>query len=238
VIRLTDLRTGYGRAEALHGVSIDVHPGEVLAIVGPNGAGKTTLLSAIAGVRPVWSGTITLDGADITSTPTANRVERGIVLCPEGRRIFASLSVEENLRVGAVSLRAKGSKTSPKEAIESAYERFPILGERRTQRGGTLSGGQQQMLAIARALISEPEYLLLDEPSLGLAPAVIEYVYEILGALKEGGLAIAMVEEGAERALAFADNALVLNSGKIVLEGTASELSSHSDLVTSYLGEH
>lgn len=239
MIRVNDVRTGYGRAEVLHGVSLEVKPGRITAIIGPNGAGKTTLMSAIAGTRPVWAGNVQLDDEDVTKLSAPDRVQRGIVLCPEGRRIFSSLTVEENIRIGATTLhhKAVSGEASVKLALESAFEMFPILGERRHKAGGTLSGGQQQMLALARALASRPKFLLLDEPSLGLAPAVIERVYEALGELRSQGLGMVLVEEGADRALEFADFALVLNGGRVVLEGTAAELQSRHDLATSYLGE-
>lgn len=239
MIRIKDVRTGYGRAEVLHGVSLGVEPGKITAIIGPNGAGKTTLMSAIAGTRPIWTGNVQLGDEDLTKLSAPERVQRGIVLCPEGRRIFSSLTVEENIRIGATALRYKteGGEASVKLALESAFEMFPILGERRHKAGGTLSGGQQQMLALARALASSPKFLLLDEPSLGLAPAVIERVYGALGELRSQGLGMVLVEEGADRALEFADFALVLNGGRVVLEGTAAELQSRHDLATSYLGE-
>lgn len=239
MIRVHEVHTGYGRAEVLHGVNMSVSSGRVTAIIGPNGAGKTTLMAAIAGTRPIWKGGIDIDNEDVTRLPAPDRVRRGIVLCPEGRRIFSSLSVEENIRIGATVLhsRSKGGEATVKQALERAYDLFPILSERRHKAGGTLSGGQQQMLAIARSLASSPEYLLLDEPSLGLAPAVIEHVYAILETLRSEGLGMVLVEEGADRALEFADFAMVLNGGRVVLEGTASELRQRHDLATSYLGE-
>lgn len=239
MIEVDAIHAGYGRAEALHGVSLNVSRGEVLAIIGPNGAGKTTLMGAIAGIRPVWDGNIRLDGVNITHAKAADRVRTGIVLCPEGRKIFSTLTVEENLKVGATALTARKPATGrrdPPDVLQRAYDRFPILGERRHQKGGTLSGGQQQMLAIARSLASEPEFLLLDEPSLGLAPSVIERVYEMLQTLHGDGLGIILVEEGAHRALDFADRAIVLSGGKVVIHGSASEVAKNRDLVDSYFG--
>ncbi len=239
MIAATGVTTGYGRAEILHDVTVTVEPGQVLAVIGPNGAGKTTLLGAIAGIRPVWSGSVRIDDRDVTRAGATERVDAGIALCPEGRRVFSTLTVEENLRVGSTALARRsggGARAAYAAALERSFELFPILKERRDQKGGTLSGGQQQMLAIARALASEPEYLLLDEPSLGLAPAVIERVYETLGSLRESGLGIILVEEGADRALGFADRAVVLVGGRVVLEGSAADLAARGDLASAYLG--
>ncbi len=239
MIELVDAVTGYGRARILDRVSLSVRGGEVLAVVGPNGAGKTTLMGAIAGLLPLWEGKLLVDGQDCTALPAEARTRIGVVLCPEGRRILSTMTVEENLRLGATSVeRGAGAdgRRMTAAAIEEAYERFPILGERRRHRGGALSGGQQQMLAIARALMARPKVLLLDEPSLGLAPRVISEVYELLAALRADGLAIVLVEEGARRALAFADRGVVLRGGAAVLAGTVAELRAHPDLGSAYLG--
>lgn len=238
MLTLTNVVTGYGRAQVLHDVSLSVADGEVLAVIGANGAGKTTLANAVAGTRPIWSGTVELDGRDLATMRPEQRVMQGIVLCPEGRRILSSLTVEENLRLAAAAKAGRGRRgtLAAREAVAEAYDRFPILRDRRRSAGGALSGGQQQMLAIARALTTRPRVLLLDEPCLGLAPQVVAAVYDQIDSLRRAGLAIVLVEEGARRALRFADRGVVLQNGRIVLRGTARELREHSELLTAYLG--
>ena len=236
-LRANGIHAGYGNAEVLHGIDLEVGPGQALAIVGANGAGKTTLVSTIAGLRPVTSGSITLNGVDITSTSPDRRVESGLALSPEGRRILATLTVEENLILGGTTIeRRRGARREVRELLAEMYERFPILRQRRTNPGGALSGGQQQLLAIARALMSKPQVLMLDEPSLGLAPQVISEVYSQLRQLRSEGRAIVLVEEGARRALAFADHAIVLAKGAVVLQGTVADLAVHPELESAYLG--
>lgn len=234
----TDLVVGYGSTKVLRGVSLQVAPGEALAIVGANGAGKTTLVTALAGLRPLWNGSISLNGVDISASKADERAQAGLALCPEGRRILASLTVEENLILGATAIERRGrsSRRATRALLDEVYGRFPILYERRSNAGGALSGGQQQLLAIGRALMSRPKVLMLDEPSLGLAPKVISTVYAQLRELRQEGRAIILVEEGARRALAFADRAIVLAKGSIVLQGTVQELSSNADLESAYLG--
>jgi branched-chain amino acid transport system ATP-binding protein len=217
-LRANSIVAGYGNAEVLHGIDLEVAPGQALAIVGANGAGKTTLVSAIAGLRPLTSGSVTLNGVDVSANSPDRRVESGLVLCPEGRRILATLSVEENLILGGTTIeRRRGARRETRELLAEMYERFPILLQRRNNPGGALSGGQQQLLAIGRALMSKPKVLMLDEPSLGLAPQVISEVYSQLRELRKEGRAIVLVEEGARRALAFADHAIVLAKGSVVL---------------------
>jgi branched-chain amino acid transport system ATP-binding protein len=240
MLEVHDVVTGYGRVSVLKRISLAVGPGEVLAVVGTNGAGKTTLVSAVAGARPLWEGRVVVDGDDVTALGPEGRTRLGIVLCPEGRRIFSTLTVEENLVAGATCLRRSLGRSAARLAIrdelERAYELFPILRERRTSSGGTLSGGQQQMLAIARALMARPRFLLLDEPSLGLAPRIIHELYLLYASLRDGGLGIVLVEESPARALAFADRALVLRRGASVMAGTAREVAEHAELAGAYLG--
>lgn len=221
--------TGYGRAEVLHGVTLSFLPGQASAVIGPNGAGKSTLLGSIAGTRSLWSGQVVLEGADITRAPTWQRVALGVSLCPEGRKIIPSMSVEDNIRTGA-----SAGRMSPKAALDQAFDHFEILRERGKQMGGTLSGGQQQMLAIARALASKPKYLLLDEPSLGLAPTVVDQVYAIIHGLKETGIGVVVVEEGVNRALRLAERITVLTGGRVALEGTPHEVAEIPDLESTY----
>jgi branched-chain amino acid transport system ATP-binding protein len=205
MLEVTQLVTGYGKVRAVNGVSLEVERGTVFAVIGPNGAGKTTLMRAICGDLPAWSGEVRFDSESLNGLPSDERAMRGITLCPEGRRIFATLSVEENLRIGATALARRGPRSQRKQAVveglQRAYERFPVLWERRATPGGALSGGQQQMLAIARALMSSPSLLLLDEPSLGLGPLIIAEVYRFLEALRDEGLTLLLVEESSTRAL-------------------------------------
>jgi branched-chain amino acid transport system ATP-binding protein len=241
MLEVSGLVAGYGKARAVDGVSLGVAQGSVFAVIGPNGAGKTTLMRAICGDLPMWSGDVTLNGESLKGLRSDERALLGITLCPEGRRIFSTLSVEENLRIGATPLARRESRSGRKGAVqdglERAYQRFPILRERRSAQGGALSGGQQQMLAIARALMSSPSLLLLDEPSLGLAPLVIEEVYGFLTTLRAEGLTIVLVEESAARALQFADRALVMKNGKTLLDGSAAEVRANPRLAEAFLGE-
>ena len=240
MLRIEAAATGYGRVPVLDGLSLELAAGEVLAVVGPNGAGKSTLLRLACGALPPWRGRVRFDGADVSALPVEARAELGIMLCPEGRRIFASLSVEENLRLGAGPLRRRlgraGLARAIRDGLDRAYAMFPILAERRTRSGGALSGGQQQMLAIARALMSQPRLLLLDEPSLGLSPLLADEVYATLAALKAQRLPVVIVEEAAGRPLALADRGIVLRGGRIVRAAPAAELAAAGDLAASYLG--
>ncbi len=240
MIELNQATSGYGKARVLNDVSLSVAAGEVLAIVGANGAGKTTLAKTIAGSIPLWGGQLTIDGSDATSLSAERRAGLGVVLCPEGRRILSSLTVEENLRLGGTPLRARLGKSAAAGAVtdglEAAYLRFPVLKDRRNLPGGTLSGGQQQMLAIARALMAQPRVLLLDEPSLGLAPRIVHDVYQTLGDLRDQGLGLLLIEEGAARALAFAGRGIVLQNGKVALSGAAGDLATDEHLARTYLG--
>jgi branched-chain amino acid transport system ATP-binding protein len=232
---------GYGRTPILRGFSLALREGETLSVFGPNGAGKSTLLKLVAGAIPAWRGALRLDGADITALGAEARAERGIVLCPEGRRIFNSLTVQENLEIGATVLRSRSGIDHAKAlraGMERAWSLFPVLHERRRNSGGALSGGQQQMLAIARALMAEPKVLLLDEPSLGLAPRLADQLYETLGELKLLGMTIVVAEESAGRPLRIADRGMLLRHGRIArLENATDLLADSNNLSAAYLGQ-
>jgi branched-chain amino acid transport system ATP-binding protein len=241
LLRIEGIECGYGRIAVLRDFNLSLAPGETLAIFGPNGAGKSTLLKAIAGAIRLWRGTIALNGIDVTAMGAEDRAERGAVLCPEGRHIFSSLTVEENLRIGATVLRrslGRGYADAEREGIDRIYAMFRILRERRGNSGGALSGGQQQMLAIGRALMARPKLLLLDEPSLGLAPRLADEFYATLTELKKFGMTIIVVEESAGRPLRLADRGILLRRGRVVREGPAADLMSADDLGAAYLGEH
>ena len=233
MIHATDLSVSYGPVTAVRNIDVEVRDGEVLAILGRNGAGKTTAMKAFAGLLPVSSGRITHDGTDIHELPAEERVARGIVLVPEGRGVFADLTVRENLFMGAYHRRR--SPRALRADVDSATERFPRLSERLDQRAGSLSGGEQQMLAIARGLMSEPSVLMIDEPSLGLAPVIVDTLYEFLGTLRETGITLVIVEQYVHVALSIADRAYVLDKGDIALEGTAADLRASPELVDTYL---
>ncbi len=240
MLDLDHVSTGYGRVQALEKVSLALGAGRTLAVLGPNGAGKSTLLRLIAGLQSPWSGMLTLEGStDLASLDVIARVQRGIVLCPEGRRIFTTLSVEENLRIGGTALLARpGGAARLRDGLDRAYSLFPILAERRHGPGSALSGGQQQMLAIARALMAEPRILLLDEPSLGLSPVMADEVYATLAALKADGITLIVVEEAAGRPLHLADTAMILRNGRTVWQGRAADARDPELLQRAYLGEH
>jgi len=241
VLEASAIAVRYGHVDALTDVSFRVAEGETCAVLGANGAGKTTLMRALAGLVPLSSGSVVFEGTDLSAASPDRRAEAGISLCPEGRGILATLSVEKNLLLGATPVRRRlGAKRAREEiasGLERAYGRFPVLGERRHQLAGTLSGGQQQMLAIARALMSAPRVLMLDEPSLGLAPRIVGELYGLLAELKGGGQTLVVVEESAERALHLADRAYVLRTGREFLNGRAEEVHRHPDLRAAYLGE-
>ena len=239
MLRVENAATGYGRIRVLDGLSLEIEAGAVLAVIGPNGGGKSTLMRAICGALPLWNGSVTFAGTDVTRFSAEQRAETGLILCPEGRRIFSSLSIEENLRLGATPLRGSLGRDFGRavdEGIARAYAMFPILKERRQNSGGALSGGQQQMLAIARALMARPKLLLLDEPSLGLSPRMADEVYATLQMLKGQGLTVVIVEEAAGRPLALADEAIVMRNGRIVRRETAAVLREAGDLAYAYLG--
>jgi branched-chain amino acid transport system ATP-binding protein len=231
LLEVESLRAGYGNIEVLHEVSIALEERTLCAIVGANGAGKTTLLMALAGVMPTRGGHVRFDGAEITRLPSHARVGRGLVLVPEGRRMLPGMSVEENLQVAASVSGAAGFGR-----IEGLFDRFPILRTRRNLPAGSLSGGEQQMLAIARALAIGPKALLLDEPSMGLAPKLVDEIFSIVADERARGTSILLVEQNARRALALADHAYVMERGRVVLTGTGAELATHRDVVAAYLG--
>jgi branched-chain amino acid transport system ATP-binding protein len=226
------LASHYGRIQALMGIDLKIEKGELVALVGANGAGKTTLLRAISGVQPLSHGAIWFEGTDITRRSAADRVGMGIAQVPEGRQVFGPLSVEDNLKLGTYKRRGPDVGGD----IEKVYAQFPILKEKRNQAAGTLSGGQQQMLAIGRALMSKPKLLLLDEPSMGLAPLLVEEIFRTVVQLKSEGTTIFLVEQNATAALAIADRGYVLETGRVVLEGTGPELMTNDEVKAAYLG--
>jgi branched-chain amino acid transport system ATP-binding protein len=233
ILEVDDLHVGYGRIEVLHGISLRLREHSLCAIVGANGAGKTTLLLALSRILPIRSGRITFAGRDLTRAASHDVVRAGMIHVPEGRRMLATMSVEENLRVAA-------DRVGPRDGaagIAQMFERFPILGERRGLPASSLSGGEQQMLAIARALIMKPTVLLLDEPSMGLAPKLVDRIFEIIREERARGTTILLVEQNARKALAIADDAYVLERGTIALSGTGRELLERPEVTAAYLGE-
>jgi branched-chain amino acid transport system ATP-binding protein len=233
VLELADVHVRYGNIRALQGISLRVDTGELVALIGSNGAGKSTTLRTISGLLRPTQGTITFEGADITGAATDRIVALGISQCPEGRRIFGSLTVADNLRLGAVSRSDAGAISAD---LEMVFELFPLLKERLGQAGGTLSGGEQQMLAIGRALMSRPRLLLLDEPSLGLAPLMVERIFATIAELKRQGRTILLVEQNVHQALDIADRAYVVETGRITLDGPADVLRHDPKVEQSYLG--
>ena len=233
MLELTDVDVRYGNIRALRGVSLRVDQGELVALIGSNGAGKTTTMRTISGLLRPTGGAITFEGADISRAATDRIVALGISHCPEGRRIFGGLTVGENLRLGAVS---RSDRRAIAEDLEMVLGLFPLLQERLSQAGGTLSGGEQQMLAIGRALMSRPRLLLLDEPSLGLAPLMVERIFATIGELKAQGRTILLVEQNVHHALDIADRAYVMETGRITLEGPAAVLRHDPKVEQSYLG--
>jgi branched-chain amino acid transport system ATP-binding protein len=231
MLEVDALAAAYGRITVLHGVTLAVGRGEVAALIGANGAGKTTLLRTISGVQPQSAGTIRFKGGDITRAPPHARVAAGILHAPEGRQVFKSMSVEDNLRLGAYRRRRR-----PDEDMARIYALFPVLNEKRRQPAGSLSGGQQQMLAIGRAMMGDPELLLLDEPSLGLAPVVAAQIFDVIARLKTAGVTILLVEQNAAAALAIADRAYVMETGRVTLSGSGSELAADEAVRRAYLG--
>lgn len=233
MLTVTDLVTGYGENKVLFGVSVEIAQGEITGLVGSNAAGKTTLMHTISGVNKVWSGKIEFMGRDITSMSPQARTEMGLIQCPEGRRLFPSLNVYENLLIGAFSKRSKKNRD---QALKKIYEMFPILHERRYQPAGLLSGGEQQMCAIGRALMGDPALLIMDEPSLGLAPIIVQKVFEIIEEINKGGVTIFLVEQNVRKALSLAARAYAMETGRITLQGTGQELLQDSNLRKTYLG--
>ncbi|MGE4339293.1 MAG: ABC transporter ATP-binding protein [Pigmentiphaga sp.] len=234
MLKLDSVKIAYGAIQAVKGVSLEVRQGEVVMIMGANGAGKSTLLKSICGLEPVAEGSIRFEGKDITKLKSHERVGLGIAMSPEGRGVFSDQTVRDNLLLGAYLRR--GDAAAIEAVIEREFERFPRLRERQNQLSGTLSGGEQQMLAISRALMSEPKLLLLDEPSLGLAPLVIKDIFNAIRQLREAGLTILLVEQMAKQALGVADRAYVLETGCITLEGAGSTLLNDPKVKAAYLG--
>jgi branched-chain amino acid transport system ATP-binding protein len=232
MLEVTALESRYGRIPALKGVDVAVRAGELVALVGANGAGKTTLLRALSGVQRVSGGCVRYEGADITGVPPERRVRLGIVQVPEGRQMFGPLSVEDNLRLGGYTRPAPESAST----LERVHEMFPVLRQRRHAPAGTLSGGQQQMLAIGRALMARPRLLLLDEPSMGLAPRLVEEIFACVRGLRAADTAIFLVDQNARAALAIADRGYVLETGRIVLAGSGAELLADASVQAAYLG--
>jgi branched-chain amino acid transport system ATP-binding protein len=234
LLATNNVHTFYGKIHALRGISIRVEEGEIVTLIGSNGAGKSTTLNTICGITPASQGTITLEGRDITSVPSHEIVGLGITQSPEGRRVFSRLTVYENLLMGAYT--RTDSKAAIDETLERVYGTFPRLKERLRQPGGTLSGGEQQMLAIGRALMANPRVLLLDEPSMGLAPILVQEIFAIIERLNEAGTTILLVEQNAQLALSICNRGYVLQTGEIVLEGTGKELLANEMVREAYLG--
>ncbi|PWM72158.1 MAG: ABC transporter ATP-binding protein [Bacillota bacterium] len=234
ILEVKDLKVNYGVIEAIKGVSFEVEQGEIIALIGANGAGKTTIMQTINGLLPAKEGQVLLNGENITNIPAHKIILKGMTQVPEGRRIFQELTVYDNLMLGAYTRK---DKKEFKATIESVYEKFPILSERNKQIAGTLSGGEQQMLAMGRALMSHPRILLLDEPSMGLSPLYVNEIFQIIKEINEAGTTVLLVEQNAKKALSVANRAYVLETGKIVLSGDAKELMHDESIRKAYLGE-
>lgn len=235
MLEVKNLHVYYGAIHALKGINFHVDEGEIVALIGANGAGKSTTLSTISGLLQPREGSVIFRGEDITMIPAEQTVQKGIVQVPEGRKIFATLTVMENLEMGAYTQR---NKTLFKKDLENVFTLFPRLRERQNQLGGTFSGGEQQMLAIARALMSHPSMLLLDEPSMGLSPILVEQIFEIIQDINKQGTSVLLVEQNAQMALSIADRAYVLETGEITLEGSAQEVLHNPSVIEAYLGGH
>ena len=233
LLEVRGLRSGYGDLPVIRGVDITVEQGQIATIVGPNGAGKTTLLRTVTGLIKAWDGSVHFDGQDITKLAGHHRPDRGLVMVPEGRQLFTFMTVEENLQLGAFGRRSRAQASA---SLEEVFELFPILIKRRKQLAGSLSGGEQQQCAIGRAVMSRPRLLILDEPSLGLAPILVERILELVRRLAQAGMTVLLVEQNVHDALDMADSAYVLEQGHIVMSGTGAELLARSDLQEAYLG--
>lgn len=234
MLHIENLQVYYGAINAVKGISFDVEQGEIIALIGANGAGKTTILHTITGLVPAKSGSITFNGTELTKTPAHKIVSMGMAHVPEGRRIFQQLTVYENLMLGAFTRK---DKAEIEESLAGVFKRFPRLEERRTQIAGTLSGGEQQMLAMGRALMSHPSIILMDEPSMGLSPLYVSEIFDIIRSVNESGTTVLLVEQNAKKALSIANRAYVLETGKIVLSGDAHELMNNDSVKKAYLGE-
>jgi len=236
MLSVRNLRAGYGSVEVLHGVSLHVDTGEIVTIVGANGAGKSTLLWSLAGLVAPRGGAAVFEAKEITALPAEAVASRGCVLVPEGRQVFADLTVGENLLLGGYLRLRRGARRALEQDIARISDLFPILASRAHQRAGTLSGGEQQMLAVGRALMARPALLMLDEPSIGLAPLVVREIFDVIVRLRSEGTTILLVEQNARAALSISDRGYVMETGRIMLEGTAGELSANHDVRRSYLG--
>ena len=234
MLEVRNLEVFYGVIQAIKGISFDVNQGEIIALIGANGAGKTTILHTITGLIPSKAGTISYEGKDITKMPGYKLVSMGIAHVPEGRRVFAQLTVLQNLKLGAFT---RNDKAEIESTLEMVYQRFPRLKERRNQVAGTLSGGEQQMLAMGRALMSHPRLIVMDEPSMGLSPIYVNEIFDIIQEINKDGVTVLLVEQNAKKALAIADQAYVLETGKIVLRGNAKELMNNDQVKKAYLSE-
>ena len=234
MLEVKNLEVYYGVIKALKGISFEVSQGEVIALIGANGAGKTTTLHTLTGLLQAKAGSITFEGKDITKTPAHNIVKLGIAHVPEGRRVFSNLTVYQNLRMGAYTRQDKGEI---EQSLQTVYQRFPRLEERKNQLAGTLSGGEQQMLAMGRALMSHPKLIVMDEPSMGLSPIFVNEIFDIIEKVSAGGTTVLLVEQNAKKALSIAARAYVLETGNIVLSGDAKKLLNDDSIKKAYLGE-
>ena len=234
MLEIKDIEVYYGMIQAIKGISFEVNEGEVIALIGANGAGKTTILHTITGLLSPKKGSVVFEGQDITKIPAHKIVSLGIAHVPEGRRVFAELTVYENLRMGAYTRK---DKEEIAKTLEMVYQRFPRLQERKNQLAGTLSGGEQQMLAMGRALMSHPKIIVMDEPSMGLSPILVNEIFDIIQEVSAGGTTVLLVEQNAKKALSIADRAYVLETGNIVLEGEAEKLMNDDSIKKAYLGE-
>lgn len=232
-LKIENLKVSYRSIKALKGVSLEVEKGEIVTLIGSNGAGKSTLMNSVSGIIPAESGKIIFDGKDITNKPPQKIVKSGLILCPEGRQVFPKMSIYENLMMGAITIN---SKQEIQNNLEKAYELFPILKERSKQMAGTLSGGEQQMLSVGRALMSSPKLLMLDEPSLGLAPLIIQEIFNLIGRINKMGTTILLVEQNARMALKISHKAYVLETGNVVLSGASDDMRNNMDIQKAYLG--
>jgi branched-chain amino acid transport system ATP-binding protein len=237
MLRVRNLEAGYGKLRVLKGVSLHVNPGEIVTIIGANGAGKTTLLSTVAAILPPSSGSMMMKDEEITNASPDRIVRMGCALVPEGRKLFATMTVRENLLLGAYTAFRRRERDAAMRELERVLALFPVLRERASQLAGTLSGGEQQMVAIGRALMSSPDLIMMDEPSMGLAPLIVKSMFSVIAELRDAGKTILIVEQNAKAALGIADRGYVMETGTLVLEGTAAELLDNADVRRAYLGK-